>query len=198
MRNLGLTEGPVSDAPENEQRTSDKPHGNFNIFLGVKALESGWQQMDDQFEFGGFLTIGRDNWPIDIAVDFLASEHNVGGCGYWDFLCTRPETLGRTFEVDAGVRKIWNTGKVLPYVGAGVGFIRAEFRTSGGNIYADSSDLALGWWAETGLLYRPIKILEIGLDVRYSTANVDLHFGYGAQSVDAGGFHFGLLCGGYF
>lgn len=177
-------------APKHTRQGDGTTRVNVNLFLGVKTLESAWAPVDDEFETGLVTSFGLANWPVEIALDLLSSHD--GGC--WYFCFGTPPT-GDTVEADAGVRKTWKTGKVLPYAGAGLGLVRAKFNVDQGSIYAHSSDTGVGVWAGVGLLIRPRESFEFGLDVRYTTVNVDLDFGYGRQSVDAGGLHYGLLFG---
>lgn len=164
--------------------------GHVNFFLGQKSLDSDdWAPIDDQFEFGAVMSFGQDAWPVHIAVDVLASvgQEDLGGGTF----------TGSTFEVDAGVRKIWKKGKTLPYVGAGVSVVgaAAKLETPFGDTDGDGS--GFGFWAGGGVFWRLGERFNIGLDVRYSDAKVDLDFGSGvvARDVNAGGLQYGLLLG---
>jgi hypothetical protein len=127
---------------------------------------------------------------VQIAADVLVTvdEETVSGV---DFTAT-------TFEFDAGVRwLIYKKGKVFPYVGAGVGVIGAALEGDFGFGNVDAGDASLGFWADAGVFFRLGKAFNIGIDLRYSDASVDLDFGSGfvAQDVNAGGFSYGLLVG---
>src|SRR5262245_31117095 len=94
-------------------------HGAF--FLCQKALESGeGAPIDRQPEVGVVRSFGRDEWPIHIAADVFASGK--------DGTLEGPipvDVSGGTFEVDAGVRKIWGRKAVHPYAGAGIAILAA-------------------------------------------------------------------------
>ena len=169
--------------------------GHVNFFVGQKSLDGGdWEPIEDQPEVGAVMSFGQDAWPVHIAVDVLLSgdEETV-----FDPLFGNVTLTGSTFEVDAGVRKIWKKGKVLPYLGAGVGVIGAALEVDDGVVSVDGNDAGLGFWAGGGVFWRLGSHFNIGLDARYSSADVDLDFGSGvvAQDVSAGGLHYGVLLG---
>jgi len=169
--------------------------GHVNFLLGQKSLSSGdWKPLESQIEFGAVMSFGQDDWPVHIAVDVLTSadEETVYEPSVGDITFT-----GSTFEIDTGVRKIWKAGKVRPYLGGGVGIIGAALKGDGGFVSADAADAGFGLWADTGVFFRLGSHFNIGLDLRYSSADVDLDFGSGvvAQDVNAGGFGYGLLLG---
>jgi hypothetical protein len=165
--------------------------GNVNFFVGQKSLDDNdWQPLEDQPAFGAIMSFGADDWPVQIAADVLVTvdQETVSGV---DFTAT-------TFEFDAGVRwLIYKKGKVFPYVGAGVGVIGAALEGEFGLGSTDAADAGFGFWADAGVFFRLGKAFNIGVDLRYSDASVDLDFGSGfvAQDVNAGGFSYGLLIG---
>jgi len=191
------TERPLVVAPQQAPPKPLKPGVDLNFIVGLKRLENAWSPVDDQLELGAAVSIGQDIWPVAVAVDFLYTRYGGQGC-IW-YVCLDKPAKGRTYEVDAGVRKIWEPGRVLPYVGAGIGMIYGSFEITDGTFYPKSSDVVLGAWADMGVLFRPSrKNFEFGVDVRYSTADADIDFGNGPQSVNPGGYSFGLLFGAHF
>ena len=169
--------------------------GHVNFFLGQKSLSSDdWKPLDDQFEFGAVMSFGQDDWPVHIAVDVLTS---VDQETVYDPFTGDVTFTGSTFEIDAGVRKIWKAGQVRPYIGGGVGVMGAALMFNFGFDSVAAIDATLGIWADTGVFFRLGSHFNIGLDLRYSSAKVDLDFGsgIGARDVNAGGFSYGLLMG---
>jgi hypothetical protein len=169
--------------------------GHVNFFLGQKSLDSDdWAPIDDQFEFGAVMSFGQESWPVHIAVDVLGS---VGQEDVYDDLLGSVTLTGSTFEVDTGVRKIWKKGKTLPYIGAGVSVIGAALELDNGFSSVDANGGGFGFWAGGGVFWRLGTRFNIGLDLRYSAAEVDLDFGSGvvAHDVSAGGLQLGLLLG---
>ena len=77
--------------------------GQVNFFVGQKSLDDDdWMPVEDQPEFGAVMSFGQVDWPVHIAVDVLgsATEEDI-------FLGGNVTVTGMTFEIDAGVRKIW-------------------------------------------------------------------------------------------
>ncbi len=155
--------------------------GEVNFFLGQKMLDDGdWKPFEDQTEFGAAFTFGGD-WPVSLAVDILVSEDD-SSISYYGYTVT-----GRTTELNVGVRKMFGERKVQPYVGGGLAFIDAEISAGGGGL----SDSDIGLWANAGLLFRIGKRFNLGIDVRYSDAEVTI----AGFDIDAGGTHYGALIG---
>ena len=175
-------------------------NGDINFFLGQKSLSSSdWAPIEDQFAFGAVMSFGATDWPVSIAADVIASadDQTVSDPN----LFGNVTLTGATYEIDAGVRKIWKAGKggaVRPYIGAGLGIISAavqiedDFGTT-----LDDGDAGFGFWGGAGIFFRLGSHFNIGADLRYSSADVDFDFGNGAvvQNVNAGGFSYGLLLG---
>ena len=169
--------------------------GEVNFFLGQKSLDDFWSpSLDTQTEFGAVMSFGQDDWPVHIAADVLTSAR---GTAAYDPSVGSSTTNGLTFEIDAGVRKIWKAGQVRPYIGGGVGVIGAALMFNFGFDSVAAIDAALGIWADTGVFFRLGSHFNIGLDLRYSSAKVDLDLGsgIGARDVNAGGFSYVLLMG---
>ncbi|HEX6851045.1 MAG TPA: hypothetical protein VF139_06525 [Candidatus Polarisedimenticolaceae bacterium] len=171
------------------------PRGNANLFLGRKVLDSGdWQSVDRQDELGVLLSLGRADWPVFIAVDLLAATDE----GDIDNDFRGPATLdARTYEAAFGVRKIWAPGSTHPYVGAGIVWVTAKVDlTSFGETF-DANDSALGPWVGGGVFWRLGRRINLGIDARWSAAEVFLDYGrgLGADKLKAGGLHGGITLG---
>jgi len=63
-------------------------------------------------------------------------------------------------------------------------------------VVLDDSDSALGYWLDTGVLYR-FDRFHLGADVRYADASAKLEPGGGSGSLklDSGGLHAGVFLG---
>jgi hypothetical protein len=165
--------------------------GNVNFFLGAKSLNSSdWSPNDNQVAFGAVMSFGAKDWPVQIAGDVLVSADQTTRGGV--------KTTGSTFEFDPGIRwLILKKGTVFPYIGGGVGIIGAAVKVENNFVSIDAADATLGFWTDAGVFFRLGSNFNVGLDLRYSSANVDLDFGAGVvqQDVSAGGFSFGFLMG---
>ena len=159
--------------------------GNVNFFLGAKSLdENDWAPVDQHAEFGVLVDFKQQDWPVSIALDFLGSTEEATELGV--------NFEGTTSEFDVGVRKIWGTegSTIRPYIGGGLAFIGAEFKGTAFTTVSDD-DNATGIWLNGGVYWTLNQSFNIGLDLRYSQADVTL-FGVDA---DAGGTHAGLILG---
>jgi hypothetical protein len=168
--------------------------GNVNMFLGEKQLDnSDWNPpFDEQDEFGIMFDIGDRYWPVSFAVDLLGSSRTV------DYI-DGDRTIS-TGELDLGVRKIFDIyGTSLhPYVGGGLALISATFEDYYFGYGTDTSeDSSAGVWLNGGIYWTFGNIFNLGLDVRYSAADVTLYNFDQAryETVDAGGVHTGLILG---
>lgn len=155
--------------------------GNVNFTLGAKALdEDDWDPVDSQGEFGIHVDFRKQEWPVNIVIALLGSadEGDIGGY----------DVEGTTSELRFGVKKIWEPTEVVrPFLGIGLGFINGEFDLEG----IDDNDTALGLWINGGVYWTLGKSFNLGFEVGYSQADVDI-FGV---DVNAGGGHAGLLLG---
>ena len=158
--------------------------GNVNFFLGKKTLEENdWGTADEQAEFGVLMDFKQSHWPVSIAIDLLDSEDVVSIF-----------TSGSTSEFDIGVRKIWEVANssIRPYIGGGLAFINAEIRTA--SLFSDAvsqNDNGTGIWFGGGVYWTLGQHFNLGLDLRYSQADVTLF----DENIDAGGTHAGIILG---
>jgi len=160
--------------------------GNLNLLVGEKILsESDWKtdggpDWSKQGEIGIMFDIRAKSWPVNIAVDVLGSQKTETVNGN--------DVDGKTSEFAVGVRKYFmEDRRVEPYVGGGLATIMAAF-TSGDNTSSDSN---IGPWVDGGIKFNPAKALNLGFDVRYSHAKVDIN----GDNFQAGGWHWGLFAG---
>ena len=159
--------------------------GNVNFYLGKKSVDSeDWAPVDDPVAFGVMVDFKESSWPVSIALDVMASYDEMTESGI--------KFEGTTSEFNAGVRKIWQPGgsMVRPYIGGGLAIIGAEFKGTGFNTVSDD-DTAMGIWLNGGIYWTLGRSFNIGLDLRYSQAEVTL---FGVDGEAGGGFA-GLLLG---
>ena len=169
--------------------------GQVNFFLGQKSLDSGdWEPVDNQAEFGAVMSFGRKDWPVSIAADVMGSADDAT---MQDPFLGSVDLTGSTLELDLGVRKVFGKKRTHPYAAGGLGIISASAEIESGGVKVDADDTALGFWVDAGVFWTLGKRFNIGVDVRWSEAKVDLDFGSGvvAKDINAGGLHYGLLLG---
>ena len=165
--------------------------GNVNIFLGAKALdEDDWSPADEQGEFGIKVDFRPKSWPVNIAIDFLGSSGE--GTAYDPYSRLTINLKSNITELNVGIRKIWdNFPHVRPFIGGGLSFMNAEAEGSALGVTVSDSDTATGIWLGGGVYWTLSEHFNLGLELMYSSAKVEI-FGVDA---DAGGGHFGVLAG---
>jgi opacity protein-like surface antigen len=158
--------------------------GNVNALLGRKTLEAeDWKPVDKHVELGMLLDFKRDTWPVSVAIDFSWSDDGA----LEDNPFTGPaDADGETTEVNLGVRKIWDHyARARPYIGGGVALISADIFVRVLGVRVSDSDDGQGFWAAGGLFWTLGDHFNVGLDVRYSQADITLF----EVDADAGGTH---------
>ena len=163
----GLAAGPV---------LADDYDGNVRLAFGQKRLDSDdWNTLDRQNEIGAIFDLKKSTWPVSIALDVFYSgeDENVPGA-----------ERGWTSEQHLGVRKIWtfDDSKFHPYLGAGIAFMQAEYEVID-SVQDDGN--GIGYWVGAGVDWRVSTNISLGVDVRYSQADVTIF----DTDVDAGGLH---------
>ena len=159
--------------------------GNVNFFLGQKTLdEDDWGPLDKQAEFGVLVDFKQQNWPVSIALDFLGSTDETTEFGV--------TVEGTTSEFDVGIRKVWEVAgsSIRPYVGGGLAFIRAELKATD-FVTVSVDDNGTGIWLNGGVYWTLGQSFNLGLDLRYSQADVTF---FGVEG-EAGGTHAGIILG---
>jgi hypothetical protein len=167
--------------------------GNINLFLGAKILDDDWEPIDEHAEVGVLLDLKHKKIPLSIALDLFYSEKDKDiGVAVLDFGTFDTKVEAQTIEVNIGVRKIWeNFTYVRPFIGGGLAFIGAEFEASALGQSVSVDDEGIGAWIDLGIYVTLSQQFNIGIDARWSKAEVDL-FGVDGE---AGGWHIGALIG---
>ena len=155
--------------------------GNVNFFLGAKVLdEDDWEPAEEQDEFGIEVDFKQRNWPVSIAIDFL---YGSGDGTIYGVKCE-----SETTELNIGIRNIWDQSPhVRPFIGVGIAFISAEASVP----WYSVDDSSVGIWFGGGVYWTLGESFNIGLEAKYSTAEVT----FNGFDVEAGGRHFGMLIG---
>lgn len=168
--------------------------GNVNVFLGQKSLdENDWAPLEHHAEGGVLVDFKKQNWPVSIAVDILGSVR-MG-----TVVDTDPtvDLESYTSEIDVGVRKIWkvsgSSNRPRPYVGGGIAFVHGEILATNNatGFTVTEYDNGTGVWINGGVYWTLAQHFNLGLDLRYSKAEIKLY----DVDVEAGGTHVGLLLG---
>lgn len=168
--------------------------GNVNLFLGEKFLEKdNWEPLEKQFEGGILIDVKHNRFPIGIALDLLYSrdEEDIAtfdlGIGTY---YTNVES--RIMEFNLGLRKIWEAPKNLqPFIGGGLAIIKGNLESEALGVSVSDDETGFGLWADIGIYIILAKRFNLGIDVRWSRAEIDL-FDIEAR---VGGWHFGAITG---
>ena len=171
-------------------------------FLGGNYMlndEDDTDPLEDLTQFGVELSIAPEKYPVMVAVDllFASGDESLTESG-GGFSANLDIELDLT-EVAVGVRKIWGEASTRPFIGGGIGFVKAEVTFDGtimtpfGNVSGseDEDDDALGFWAQAGLFWRLGSRFEIGGQIRYNTAEVEVE----SEDIDVGGLEYGIILG---
>lgn len=155
--------------------------GNVRLVFGQKRLDNDWNTVDRQNEIGVLFDIKKTSWPVSIAFDVLFSGEDKNAAG---------TERSHTSEQHLGIRKFWTVkdSNFHPYLGGGVAFIQADYEVIGSEQYDDS---AVGAWLGTGVDWHLSPKMSLGVDIRYSTADVTIF----NEDIDAGGMHTVLTLG---
>ena len=173
--------------PVSSVTNADELSGHIGGFIGLKTMDSSdWPDLDNHFAMGVIFDIKKDSWPISIVLDITdtGDKHKHDGM----------EDLGHTSELHFGIRKIFinQDSKLQPYLEGGVASIYAEQEFEVNNTTMKQDDSDTGIWLGAGMYYEINPKFVLGLDVRYSEAEITLF----NEELDAGGFYTGVT-GGY-
>jgi opacity protein-like surface antigen len=160
--------------------------GNVSGYAGHKSVDDeDWQNLDSQTSVGIISDFRKQSWPVSIAADliFSADNHKNGV----------EEDTGGTVEAHLGARKIFtlDNSSFRPYVGGGVALVGASLENENAGVTVDDDDRAVGAWVGAGTYYAVTPSFNLGLDVRYSKAEVTLF----DKEREAGGLNAGITAG---
>jgi len=166
--------------------------GNLNLVVGKKWLQNGdWAPVEEQQDIGLMFAFAEERIPVQFAFDVFRS-HDNGPSG------AQPDGTpvdGQTTEFAVGFRKTWGTHVFHPHLGAGGNVIQAEMNTASPTGQVNRGDRGYGVWIDGGMTWRVAGHLNLGFEVRYSKADVDLSSGFETMEAAAGGLHVGGIIG---
>jgi hypothetical protein len=165
--------------------------GNINMLFGQKYLDDDdWEPVEDQLLLGVMFDITPAGSPIAFAVDMLATSDEDDFYDGFDFY----EVTGSTTEIDLGIRWYTPPSVVRGYIGGGLAVINAEIEVAVNGYEASEDDTAVGYFINGGLIVTLMNHLNLGLNARYSAADVEIA-GY---DTEAGGFALAGVVGYHF
>ncbi len=174
-------------------RAEARYKGDLNAFVGEKWLNNGdWAPVDQQRQYGVMLAFAEERIHVQFSIDAFASSDETN---MTDPTFGPQRIKGSSREFSFGVRKPWGDGVVRPHIGAGADVVEVTLETSDSAGIERRSDRGYGLWIDAGLTFRIAKHLNLGLETRYTRADVNLGAGIEVEDIAAGGFHAGILIG---
>ena len=161
--------------------------GHANFLIGQSFLDDGkWGSLDHQDAYGLEIDFRNRHWPVNIAIDLVGCSKEedslVPGTGR---VIRQSADIS---ELDLGVRKVWDQGPFIhPFVGGGIGIVTAERQSLGIELDGDG----VGLWLDTGINLAVTTHFNVGVELRYSWAEVDL----GPERINTGRVTAGALLG---
>jgi len=161
--------------------------GHFSLYAGEKSFDKeDWKGSSQEQDSGGFLIdFKKKNWPVSIAIDLVGTEHKVNNQG--------KSTTSSIGELDLGIRKVWSSSSlpIAPYIGGGIALSGIERDIYSGGSHTLHEKSALGTWAGVGAYWNITRFFTLGIDMRYTQAEVKLS----GKDVNIGGVNTGLTAG---
>lgn len=181
---------------------ADAGPGYVNFVLGQKVYDSeDWDPIDKQPVFGVEAAFGPATWPVHI-MTFLQRSSKSKDQVVDDAGTPVSVTFDAdTWEFGAGLNKTWTAGKLYPYVGAGLDYIKVDVTAHVDQLTGSDDANGFGFFGGAGAFYRIGTRFNLGGTVRYSSANVDFNaydtgnVEFSGADVNAGGLTFGFLVG---
>jgi len=160
--------------------------GNVSGYVGHKSVDDkDWPNLDSQGSVGVISDFGKQSWPVSIAADllFAGTVHESGV----------NEDTGGTMEIHLGARKLFTlqNSSFRPYVGGGAALVSAMLENENAGVAVEDDDTVVGAWVGAGTYYAVTPSFNIGVDVRYSKAEVTLF----DKEREAGGLNAGITAG---
>ncbi|HZN54154.1 MAG TPA: hypothetical protein VFB67_02435 [Candidatus Polarisedimenticolaceae bacterium] len=166
--------------------------GSLNLFVGQKWMQnSDWAPVEEQRDLGLMLDFAEERIPVHFSLDLFYSHDDEPTAG----VAAGTPVEAESIEFAIGFRKVWGRRMFRPHLGAGGTAIQAEIVTALAGGTDKRSDRGYGVWIDGGLSWRLVDHLNVGLEVRYSKATVDLNSGFEILEAAAGGLHVGALIG---
>ncbi len=159
---------------------ADSWTGNWGVYLGNKSLDhQEWQNHEKHSSVALLTDFKKSEWPVSVAVDlFGTGDEDSTASGQSD---------AYSAEAHIGFRKILAFDEpschLRPYVGGGLALVFSELTQPSGSASSTDEDTGKGYWLGTGAYYDVSDSFSVGLDLRYSSADIRLH----GVDHDAGG-----------
>ncbi len=157
---------------------AEVPESSISLFLGKNSMKkSDWEPVNSQSEVGAVLDLGRTDSVVDLVAGYFAASDKVNG-----------SIKLETSEIAVGARKVFRgDAGIAPFAEGGLAYISAKRSTA----LLSDSDSGVGFWLGAGVNFAVGDHVMVGLEARYSAADVTVF----NTSRTAGGTHFGVTLG---
>ncbi|MGH9870356.1 MAG: hypothetical protein ACREAA_19645 [Candidatus Polarisedimenticolia bacterium] len=137
--------------------------GNINFAIGQRSFDSNdYGPVDEQTFFGATADFKKD-WPVDLAAGLYFSSKSDEVAGI--------EVSASVIEATFGVMKTWEVNSIMhPFVGGGVGIVKAEAEIDDGFFGVQADDTAPAFYAEGGIYWTLNRTFNLGVSGRYMNA----------------------------
>lgn len=124
--------------------------------------------LNQEGNLGVMFDMQKSSWPVAIAYDIFFSGDTHKGSNY--------KEDAFTVEQHLGVRKYWQSDiqNLQSYVGGGVAFTSSQSDISLDGVNTKDDDSDVGYWVGIGTNWNFAKHWYAGIDLRYSTSELEL------------------------
>jgi len=140
---------------------SARPDSLFGVLLGGRSLddEVAWDEIESPIVLG--FEGGNVGAPLGYEFGLSVAGDSTDEAGV--------DVYDRFLEVSFGARALFGSGRVIPYLGAGVALVWAEVEGDSGGFTTSDDDVSGGLYGHGGVLFPVGDEFWLGLDARLLT-----------------------------
>lgn len=134
-----------------------------------KAIIENDLTLEQDDYYGVLFDFKKSSWPISISLDIFGADDSSNYSGY--------KETAATGEIHLGVRKYFGDAKHgwQSYLGGGLAYVGSDIKSEFEGSTVKLADRDTGIWLGVGANWYFAKKWYIGLDVRYSTGELQLN-----------------------
>lgn len=170
--------------------------GHVSGYVGNKTLagdknseDQDWSTFDELGSIGLVTDFKQESWPMSLTLGVFISGNEEKYTG------NNKQEMG-TMELQLGIQKYFDIedSAITPYVALGVGYVSAEIHNTVDGVETKDDDTKAAGWAGAGFIVDINRHFDVGLDIRYSEAELTI---FDVES-DAGGLTTSVRVGYHF
>ena len=175
--------------PAVRAQADERPPGPaIEVHLGGRGYDDDdWDDGEADF---------ADQFALGLVGNIPITSHLEGVVGFWGSAAEEDvdgsDVTSRNSELSLGLRGIFGTGTLRPYIGAGISFVEGELESREGNTTTTTDDGSIGAYLSAGLVIHVHEAVYLGFDVRamggadYDIQGEELDAGYGQATLFVG------------